>query len=1214
MKPLTRSLAALAASVLLLCSSANAQAVERLILNGRSHADVLTAGVSDEDWRWLREKKVLVVGTAATDAPPLEIRSPRGEYEGVTADFVELISDLLGTDVQINRYETRALAIQALKRGEIDILGSARGHEEKENGLLHSIPYIENRPVFIFKGALRGASVKDIEGLSIAVPEQSDELDFLKSRYPKASLRLFNSFNEAIGAVAFGRADVFIGDALTSHYVADQHFFNELQIIPVGGGGDRPYSFILRSTDDPLLRLINLALGSVQGAEEATILQRWGGRSFNAQKGQRPNFTPAEKRWINEHRSLKVAVVPDIPPISFFDSNDVFRGVTADLLKKLSNKTGLEFETVPGFSYIELKEHVLNGRADLLAWFTPQAEDDDTLHFTRSYLTSPIVLITRADEDRVSLLSDMSGKRLAISMRNVYWRERVADEYPTLQVIDATSSVNAMALVASNKADASIGTLATARYAISRNYESSLKISGVLGEKSQEMKLATKKSSTELYSILDKTLASFSPEEIGSLLSQWRGGVMVDKSALQVRQQAFVRTLSVFVLLLLFFGAWIFYLRRLIRKLVVAENELKEQMGFMRTLINGLPHPIYILNRESRMLLCNSRYLAAIDRPIDDVVGAKLSEVTWAVDLESGQELEQKYNQVMEGGEELLRDCQLALAAGKIITAFHWIIPFHDTQGEVKGIIAGWIDITDREQLLGQLKEAKQEADKANRAKTTFLATMSHEIRTPMNALVGMLELAMKKADQGILDRFAIEVASGAAQGLLSLIGDILDIVRIESGRLYLNTERASFKPLVESVVKMFDGLARQKRIALLLEFEAVADQEVLIDPLRFKQVLSNLVSNSIKFTKEGQILVSVRATLEEQDASLNVQLSVRDSGVGISQENQAKLFKPFGQVGGSESVSGGSGLGLLISRALCSMMAGELSLTSTLGEGTEVKVMLTLPILAAIPHVEAELPQVLIGNELRVLVVDDYPANRLLLTQQLSYLGHNVSDEEDGVQGLQTWRRGRFDVVITDCNMPFMCGYELATAIRADEAAFGREPCLIIGFTANAQPEEIDRCRNAGMDDCLFKPISMNDLATRLSKAAPGPAQRTIFSTPGTDGSTIDLSRIEQLTGGDRKAIKRLMQDILASTVEDLSRLLKVFSLHDRKGLFDLAHRVKGGGRIINAEHLISCCNQLQADCTNGDDAQLTHSVDRLHHAMECLIATLEQQVYIES
>jgi two-component system sensor histidine kinase EvgS len=233
-----------------------------------------------------------------------------------------------------------------------------------------------------------------------------------------------------------------------------------------------------------------------------------------------------------------------------------------------------------------------------------------------------------------------------------------------------------------------------------------------------------------------------------------------------------------------------------------------------------------------------------------------------------------------------------------------------------------------------------------------------------------------------------------------------------------------------------------------------------------------------------------------------------------------------------------------------------------------------------------------------------------LLLSQQLSYLGHGVSDAEDGAHGLRAWRNGHFDVVITDCNMPVMNGYELTRAIRDEEKASGAKPCLILGFTANAQADEKDRCLAEGMDDCLFKPISLGDLSARLASVQPGTESRPVGGRVYTIEGDIDLSSLEQLTHGDHNAIDRLLGDLAASNEEDMLRLIKLFSAHDLSGLSSLAHRVKGGARIVKANGLIQCCEQLEDACLGSDSALLTESVDALLQAMERLAQTLERRL----
>jgi two-component system sensor histidine kinase EvgS len=485
---------------------------------------------------------------------------------------------------------------------------------------------------------------------------------------------------------------------------------------------------------------------------------------------------------------------------------------------------------------------------------------------------------------------------------------------------------------------------------------------------------------------------------------------------------------------------------------------------------------------------------------------------------------------------------------------------------------------------------------------------MSHEIRTPMNAVIGMLELAMKKAEQGLADNDSLEVASQAAQGLLELIGDILDITQIESGRMSLNQQRTHLMKLVESTARVFEALAEKKGLLMSFELDPRINTEVLIDPLRFRQVLSNLLSNAIKFTDSGHVGLSVRAKGSRNSERLNVCVQIEDTGIGISEQDQQRLFSPFSQVSSKNKLPGGSGLGLMISRQLCEMMGGTLQLHSTLGKGTRISLefdMVTLlavsPVIA--PHEPPAPPQ----RALNVLVVDDYPPNRRLLTQQLGYLGHMAQEAGEGAQALKAWRAQRFDLIMTDCAMPVMDGYELARTIRAEEAANGTPAVLIVGFTANAQTGEVERCMAAGMNDCLFKPISLQHLEARLASADLEPIN--LQGTGEAMGSEreIDLDALERLTHGDADALKHLIEPLINSMEEDMTALLQAFTKHDLPGMSAVAHKVKSGARMIKARHLLQCCEDLEKACLLANWSQVAERVDDLYEAMAQILEMIE-------
>lgn len=466
----------------------------------------------------------------------------------------------------------------------------------------------------------------------------------------------------------------------------------------------------------------------------------------------------------------------------------------------------------------------------------------------------------------------------------------------------------------------------------------------------------------------------------------------------------------------------------------------------------------------------------------------------------------------------------------------------------------------------------------------------------------------MKKAEQGVADKASINVASEAAHGLLELIGDILDIAQIESGRMSLKQQRTQLMTLVQSTVRVFEGMAQQKGIQMSAELDPKINLDVLIDPLRFRQILSNLLSNAIKFTDAGQVRLSVRARGSEDGERLQLNVQVEDTGIGISISDQKRLFSPFSQVNTRAQKPGGSGLGLMISRQLCDLMGGTLSLNSTVGKGTCITMQFDIvTLLSQTPA--APTPRLPSSNTrpLNVLVVDDYPPNRKLLTQQLGYLGHSAMEAEDGTQALKIWRSRHFDMIMTDCAMPVMDGYELTRAIRAEEAAANTPPTLIVGFTANAQIGEAERCLAAGMNDCLFKPISLHSLEARLASADGAPVNLQNEQDVGQVTPLIDLEALEHLTGGDANALKNLLEPLIDSLEDDMGGLLNAFTKNDLPGMSEIAHKVKSGARMIKATHLTHCCERLEQACLSPEWSQLAQRVDEQYEAMAQVLEVIE-------
>lgn len=1135
-------------------------------LLARSSALPSNPKLSEPQREWLRTRKALVLGTSAPDYPPFDITSGSQVYQGLTAEYASLIGKALNLPVQVLRYPSRQAAVQALKRGEIDLLGSANGYEAASEGLALSHPYAVDQPVLVTREDEQRPLNQGLEGLRLGMLYHYLPREEVRRIYPKAELLAFGSSTQALNAVAFGQADVFIGDTISTHYQLNRGHLPRLRMASFGQHESFGFSFAMRADDVLLREVVNATLDRQSGAVRASIFKRWSAGGDLLLSERTLHLDTQEQQWLVKHPVMRVAIDETAAPLSFFDNNGHFRGITADLLDLIRLRTGLRFEIQRASGIADMLGQLEDGRVNMIAALSSDGLGDRGLRLSRPYLESPQVLVTRVKDQAYGALELLQGRRIAIS-RYSNLGELLTSRYPGIGWIETESPFYSVALLNSGAVDAVITPLIDANHALAGNPD--LIIRSTVGSEPANFAMATTEQHTALGSILDKALLSISPEELGVINNRWRGYDGHEDSSWLGLRRLILQVLLGSGLLLLLALLWNARLRGQIRQRQRAERALSDQLAFMSTLLNGTPHPMYVRDRQGLLQSCNASYLEAVQASLDQVIGKPVAQHAFASPANNRQ-IQADYEQVMADGMPLIIDRPLQLKDGEI-TIYHWILPYHDSLGEVQGIIGGWIDITDRRKLVQDLREAKRLADDANRAKSTFLATISHEIRTPMNAVIGMLELAVRRAREGQVDLASLDVAHQSASDLLGLIGDILDIVRIESGHLSLTPQAVDPAALVESVGRVFDGQARQKGLTLNLCINPDTRTHVLLDPLRFKQILSNLISNAIKFTEHGQVQVSLG--LREAGAGLpsTLELEVRDSGIGIDDDDLQRVFNPFVQANpNSQGARAGTGLGLAICRSLSEMMGGTLAIKSVAQFGTRVQ--LTLPVERVAPPTvtdpdieEIEAP----SAELRVLVVDDHPANLMLMAQQLGYLGLTHASASDGREGLHKWRQTAFDVLILDCSMPHMSGYQLATAVRSEERQKDRPRCVILGYTANAQPEVRQRCLAAGMDDCLLKPISLRTLSQHLAKVAP---QRK----PAT-GAPISLAGLASIVGHDPHNRRYFLAAAHASLGEDLSTLMRLDPEQQAAQIREQAHKILSAARVLEAKKLMAACEAFE-------------------------------------
>jgi signal transduction histidine kinase/DNA-binding response OmpR family regulator len=535
------------------------------------------------------------------------------------------------------------------------------------------------------------------------------------------------------------------------------------------------------------------------------------------------------------------------------------------------------------------------------------------------------------------------------------------------------------------------------------------------------------------------------------------------------------------------------------------------------------------------------------------------------------------------------------------------------------GIVVVVTDISELKARAAELERARDraeqdrtEAQAANQAKSTFLAMMSHEIRTPMNGVLGMLEVLEHQGLDGRQMR-TVGMMRESADALLRIIDDILDFSKIEAGRLELEEADFSLSGLIDSVVATFRTPARAKGLAIKTAIAPNGLDTLIGDATRVRQILYNLLGNAMKFTERGGIEVEAAAHPAD-DGRASIRLVVRDTGVGIDAETRDRLFQPFSQADTSTTRKfGGSGLGLSIVRRLAELMGGDVTVTSEPGAGATFVVILLLRTAMDDSPLHtiskgADMPSVPADNAIaraRVLVVDDHPINRDVLVMQLGLLGLAAETANDGIEGLERWKAGRYAVVLADIHMPRMDGYEFARELRARETDGGHTP--VVAVTANAVAGEEARCHEAGMDAYLAKPVSLGRLRTTLERWLPVEAHTARTPTsPTAKVAAIDRDVLAAWLGDDQREIDLLLRKFRCAAIDAEREIASTFRGGDLAALAAVAHKLKGAARTVGAGRLGTAAGALEQAGKAGDRTECQEGLGTLANELRHTLAEL--------
>ncbi len=1127
-------------------------------------------------------------------------------FEGLTADVLGTLQAMLGVQFRILRYKNRGEALEAIARDEVDMLAFNDAAVAPNPLVNATTSYLLNRKVLLRRSADREKSTTDLahERLAYIGPDEA-LASRLRQRYPGATLISYTNHLTALTALAYNQVDAMRSGSITAEYLISRFFRDDVYV--ADGADVSPQAninFAVSAWQPHLLDALNRSLTAIPLVDMQRLTSSWGLSDDCVLARQPLALTLEQKAWIAAHPNPKLLIAGANVPLSFYDENGQLRGLSIDLLKLIERYTGLKFQIERSDSVSDMVSKLQNHQVDALAtliigdhWIEPK-------QFTRPYVISPFVVVTRRSEAGILGLEGLNGMRLALTQGNPL-SEWVTQHYPKIKIVPVDNATRGLEMLAEGKVDGAVHTWFGADYFVTQHFRSDLHIASVFGPSYARVAMAVAPDNLILKDILNAALLQVSPEALKELTDRWRSNTPPAAASSWSTYYGLVyQIIGVAILFGVIFLIWIYYLRRQIQKRRKAERDLENQLEFSRTLIDGAPLALYVRDKEARLVHCNQAYLDFVQKSREELIGKTLLESGHAPPKFSSRH-HRIYMDVLTQGQPILNDVDVEMY-GQHHRLYHWVLPYRDTAGEPVGLIGGWLDISEREHLVTQLERAKEEAVQASRSKSAFLASMSHEIRTPISALVGLIELLrLQRASPEQMEE-SLEVAHQSAQSLLSLIGDVLDMSKIEAGAMEASPRPTHLSQLIESIHRLFEPNALKKQ----LDYRLVTDvihPGVMIDPLMLNQIVANLLSNAVKFTEQGAVYVLLRELPESPVAGRYAyEIQIGDTGIGLSEKEQQEIFEPFVQVGTHADRSRGTGLGLSICHSLVQVLGMELNVESQKGVGSRFTLRFDAePAEVSSDHaVEGSLTVGSSLHRLKILVAEDHAPNRLLLCQQIEYLGHEAVPCNDGETALRLWRSAKppFDLTITDCNMPHMDGYELTRRMRDEECDRAEALHPIFGLTANAQNEIVDRCIAAGMTRCLFKPLGVEVLSPLLAEIATQSERRSSAARAG--------SELEKLRALSPDAYPPLVEQLLRSNQEDSESLVEAMQQGDHEALVRLAHKIKGGAQLANDQGLIEACRALEnSTVTISEENQRHHVGEILIH-----IRALEAKLTIDA
>ena len=905
------------------------------------------------------------------------------------------------------------------------------------------------------------------------------------------------------------------------------------------------------------------------------------------------NLTKAEKKWLEHSPEISYTYDPDWAPFEWRNEINRHTGILADLIKLISKRSGITFVSHPTDTWAEAVALVEDGEVSMFSGVIENPQRLTYLNFTSRdiYSYNSAVVSHIEDTNDYSDISKLHDNCIIVLIRGNAFTSLLMKDFPDKEFLLVDTTKDAFLALHENRATIFVTNTAVANYFINHDYSEELQIANEL-DYYFHLKIALRKEMTpHALSIIDKTLATITDEELNTIFNKW--------TSLQSAEPFDWKLLfEISALILLLILILLYYNRKLnrlvrekskaLKKQQETEIEIRRQKEFVQTLINS---------QEQIIITTNGERLISVNRMFFDFFDVRSIEAF---------RTHYKYECICETFSHNSPEGYLTPIMGSL-TWIEYVIehsPKHQVQkamitrddkeyifsvtaaklpGEGGIMSAVFTDIT-------ELERAKIVAELANKSKSEFLANMSHEIRTPMNAIIGFSELLNEQIEDKHLKQFTKTIQS-AGHTLLELINDILDISKIEAGKLQIDTKPTNPHQLLEDTANIFALKVEEKGIELLIDISKDIPQSLIIDEVRVRQILLNLIGNAVKFTPQGYIKLSAKVeNVAEHHSKVDLLISVADSGIGIKENQLEKIFLSFEQQDGQDNkLFGGTGLGLSISNKLASLMGGELTVNSIEGHGATFTLRLpNITVSSIVVNTQSDPEQISYHfREATLLIVDDIENNRALLEQNFKESRIKLLKATNGEEAVALALSEEVDLILMDIRMPIMDGYEAARLIKEK-----RPELPIIALTASVMKDEFNSLKDSNFDGYLRKPILKESLFQEISHFLP-----------------YDSTRDQEDEKEQRVIHSKKLQEALEDVIELLETKLlahnqEVLKSNNMNEIHDFAVEILSLAQEYEIEHLVEYAQDIQGAVAIFDIME----IKRLLQKYESEVALLKE------